>query len=149
VVDAVTKEKIMLNLLKFVDARLGEPSTWASLAGMLAMVNINVDPGVLHTISLWGAVGAAVLGVLIAETGSGKTTAQIATDAFNTLVAAIKAMPPAAPVALIVALAVSFPAFASGNVVAASPGSALLFFAAALVALAFVRSLSIVRTPRR
>ena len=41
----------MLNLLKLFDARMGEPSTYASIAVLLGLLNVNVDPGVMHTVA--------------------------------------------------------------------------------------------------
>jgi hypothetical protein len=84
----------MMSLLKFADARMGEPSTWAALAAVLGLLHVNIDPGLLHTISLWGSVGAGVLGVILTETGAGKPALQVASDSFAAFVAAIKAMPP-------------------------------------------------------
>lgn len=82
----------MLNLLKYLDARMGEPSTWASIAMMLGMLGVNLDPGVTHTMAVWGAVASAVLGAVLGEVGT-KPTSQIANDAMTALVTAIKAMP--------------------------------------------------------
>lgn len=95
----------MMDLLKFLDARMGEPSTYASLALLLGMMHVNVDPGVLHTISLWGAVAAGVLGVVLAEIGT-KTPAQVAGDALAAFVAAVKAMPTEPPKIAAVLLAI-------------------------------------------
>jgi predicted membrane protein len=89
----------MKDLLKYLDARLGEPSTWASIGLMLGMLHVNVSPGVLNELSLWGAVISAVLGVLLAEIGT-KPPAAILADVLGALIAGIKAMPTpaAAPV---------------------------------------------------
>lgn len=86
-----------MDLLKFIDARLGESSTYASLAVLLALVHVNVDPGTMHVAALWGAVAASVLGVVLAEVGSGKTVPQIASDALGAFLAALKVMPAPAP----------------------------------------------------
>lgn len=92
----------MLNLLKFVDARMGEPSTWASLAAMLVVLHVSVDPGTLHVVSLWGTVVAGALGGVLSEVGTGKTTAQMVADAVNALLTAAKATPPAAATLLVI-----------------------------------------------
>jgi hypothetical protein len=82
----------MLDLLKFADARLGEPSTWASIALLLATAHVSVDPGVLHQVTLWASIASGVLGVVLTEVGT-KPAAQIASDAVTALLAAAKAMP--------------------------------------------------------
>ena len=82
----------MMNLLKYADARLGEPSTWASIGLMLGMLHVSVDPGTLHALTLWGGVASGVLGVVLSEVGS-KPPMAIAGDVLNALVAGIKAMP--------------------------------------------------------
>lgn len=74
------EEPSMTDLLKFIDDRLGEPSTYASLATLLALLHVNVDPGLMHAITLWGAGAAAVLGFLLTEKASGKTPTQILND---------------------------------------------------------------------
>jgi hypothetical protein len=85
----------MLSLLKYLDGRLAEPSTYASIAVMLALLHVNVDPGTLKAAALWGGVGSGVLGVVLAEVGT-KSVPQIASDAFASFVAALKATPPRA-----------------------------------------------------
>jgi hypothetical protein len=87
----------MMNLLKFIAARMDEPSTYASIAGMLVLLNINVSPGLMSAISLWGGIGSGVLGIILSETAGGKTKLQIAQDAFQGLINAVRAMPPAPP----------------------------------------------------
>ena len=90
----------MRDLLAYLDQRMGEASTYASLAVMLTMMHVNVPPGLWQQITLWGAVIAAVLGVLIAEAGR-KPAAQVVGDALGAFVGAVRAMPeePAAPAA--------------------------------------------------
>jgi len=97
----------MLALLKYADARLGEPSTWASISMLLGMAHVSVDPGVLHLITLWAAVASACFGAMLSEIGS-KPGAQVAADGLAALVAAVKAMPTdvAKPVAVLVLLCV-------------------------------------------
>lgn len=82
----------MLDLIKTLDARLGEPSTWASIAGLLVLAHVNVDPGVWHQITEYGVVAASALGMLLAEIGK-KPVVQIAADVMATLAAALRAMP--------------------------------------------------------
>lgn len=47
--------------------RLKEPSSWAGLGGLLAMVGVSLDPGVLHGLSLVGAGLAWVAAFLMPE----------------------------------------------------------------------------------
>lgn len=82
----------MKNLLMTLDARLGEPSTYASLAAMLTLAHVSVDPGVMHTLSTVGIIAAGVMGVFMAEVGK-KPVAQIAADAVAALIAGVKALP--------------------------------------------------------
>lgn len=77
----------MTNILKFLDDRLGEPSTYASLATLLALLHVNVDPGLMHAITLWGAAIAGVLGFVLAEQSAGKTPTQVLTDLIAAAVA--------------------------------------------------------------
>lgn len=76
----------MLNLLKYLDARLGEASTWSALAALFLALHVNIDPGVWKAITLWGTVGSAGLGFLITEASSGKTAGQTAQDILAALV---------------------------------------------------------------
>jgi hypothetical protein len=84
----------MLNLLKYAEARLGEASTFNAIAIALAALHYNVDPGLLHTLTVWGAMVATVLGAIIPEIGTGRTPLGVASDAFAAFVAAIRAAPP-------------------------------------------------------
>lgn len=77
----------MMNLLKYIDGRLGEASTWSAIATLLLALHVNIDPGVMKAITIWGTGAAAALGFLIAETSSGKTPGQTAQDILNALVA--------------------------------------------------------------
>src|SRR5271169_2292507 len=86
----------MMNLLKYLDARLSEPSTYAGMSAMLIAANINIDPGIWHMITLWGGVASGVLATILAEVGTASPS-QLAGDAVNALVAAVQAMPAAAP----------------------------------------------------
>lgn len=75
-----------MSFLTLIADRAREPSTWASIAAVLGMAGVNVDPGVWHTVALFGAAGAAALGVVLSEKGS-KNGMQIAEDALNALAA--------------------------------------------------------------
>jgi hypothetical protein len=77
----------MMNLLKYIDSRLAEPSTWSALAALLLALHINVDPGLMKAITIWGTGFAGILGFLIAENSSGKAGTQVAQDILNALVA--------------------------------------------------------------
>lgn len=80
----------MMDLLKQINARLGEPSTWASIGLMLGMLHLNIDTGTWSQISLWGAVLSGALGVFLKEQGS---DAPVASDVIAALVDGIKKMP--------------------------------------------------------
>jgi hypothetical protein len=82
----------MRSLLLYLDARFGEPSTYAGLAALLAAGHVSLDPGVLHAVTLWGVVISGVLAVVLSEAGK-KPPATIAADVLNALMTGIKAMP--------------------------------------------------------
>jgi len=87
----------MMDLLRYLDARMGEASTYAGVAALLGALHVSVDPGVLHAATLWGMCLAGVLAVVLREAGK-VPAAQVAEDAAAALVAGVKAMPaPAAP----------------------------------------------------
>lgn len=98
----------MLNLLKailsFIDARMGEPSTYASLSVILASAGFNVSDGVMHTVAMYGMVAAGALGVLLSESNI-KPGVQVAEDVAKAAVAGIKAMPVTTAGLAIVAMA--------------------------------------------
>lgn len=94
----------MLNLLKILNARMGEPSTYASIAILLAAGGHSMDAGTLQTIANYGVVVAAALGVLISEAGDKKPALQIAEDVAKAAVAGIKAMPAVATMLALLAL---------------------------------------------
>lgn len=103
----------MLQLLKLLDARMGEPSTYASIAAALMLAHVSVDPGTLHTVTMCGVLLAAALGVVLSEVGS-KSPLQIAADAIGALTAAAKVLPPAAVALLLTLLVVTLTACSSG-----------------------------------
>lgn len=86
----------MMDLLRFLDARLGEPSTWTAIATMLLAAHISVPAGLWEQITLWGMIGAGTAGVFLKEVGT-KPTSQIASDVIAALVANVKAMPDSKP----------------------------------------------------
>lgn len=83
-----------MSILKYLDARLGEASTWATLAAVATLVHVNVDPGVVHALTVWGAGVSALLGVVLREAGS-KPPAAIGADLLAQLVAMTNAAHPA------------------------------------------------------
>lgn len=85
----------MLNLLKFLDDRIGEASTWSAISALLIALHINVDPGLWHAITLWGGGASGVLGILIAEASSGKTGTQAMQDILKALADRTNKTPPA------------------------------------------------------
>ena len=78
----------MMDLLKYLDARLGEPSTYAGLAALLVAAHVNLPAGLWSDITLYGPVIAGALAVVLAEQGK-KSAAQIAAD----VLASIKGAP--------------------------------------------------------
>jgi hypothetical protein len=88
----------VLDILKFADARLREPSTWAGLATLLGLLHLNVDPGLWQAVTLWGTIGAAGVAILLNEAGS-KPPAEIAGDVIAVMSAALKAASPPPSVA--------------------------------------------------
>ena len=76
----------MLNLLKYLDARLAEPSTWTAIATLLVALHVNVSSPLMQAITLWGTGFSGVLGFLISESSSGKPSSKIAQDILDTLV---------------------------------------------------------------
>lgn len=84
----------MMDLLKYVAARLNESGTWATIAAMLTAAHVQVDPGLWKDITFYGIMIAGALGVLIREQGS-KPTAMIALDVLQQL--APKSDPAAPP----------------------------------------------------
>jgi hypothetical protein len=53
--------------LRYVVLRLGEASTWAALAGLLAGVHLNIDPGLWQHIVDAGIAVSSLAGCLIPE----------------------------------------------------------------------------------
>ncbi len=84
----------MLEMLKFADARLREPSTWAGLAVLLGLLRVNIDPGLWQVVTLWGTAAAAALAILLSEAGS-KPALQVGEDVLTALTTALKPSVPA------------------------------------------------------
>ena len=78
----------VLSLLKYIDARLAEPSTWSAIAALLVALHVNVSSDLWHAVTLWGVGASGVLGFLIAESSSGNSTIQVAQDILAALVQA-------------------------------------------------------------
>lgn len=76
----------VIAVLTFIDDRLGEASTWSAAAAFLVALHVNVDPGVWHAITLWGAMFAAGLGFVIKEVNDGKSARQTAQDILRALI---------------------------------------------------------------
>ena len=87
----------MMNVLSYVAARLNEASTWAAISALLLTLGVNVDPGLMHALALWGGVTSAVLGFLIQEETAGKSPEQILKDGFTALVALANKPPANSP----------------------------------------------------
>jgi hypothetical protein len=77
----------MRDLLIYLDARFGESATWASIAAMLVAAHVSIDPGLWHTITMWGTLGAGALAVVLREAGN-KPPQTIASDLLSTIGAA-------------------------------------------------------------
>jgi hypothetical protein len=82
----------LMDILKFVDERLGEPSTYAGLSAILLYANLNIDPGTMHTVTVWGMFASAGLAIVLKEVGN-TPPLQIAVDVFTALGALLKAAP--------------------------------------------------------
>ncbi|HTZ78698.1 MAG TPA: hypothetical protein VMC10_12345 [Stellaceae bacterium] len=54
-------------LFRYLVLRLGEASTWAALAGLLAGVHVSIDPGLWQHIVDAGIAVSALAGCLIPE----------------------------------------------------------------------------------
>ncbi len=83
----------MMELAKYLAARLNESGTWATIAALLAAAHVNIDPGLWKDIAFYGMLGAGALGVLIREQGT-KPNAMIAMDVLQQL---LPKSEPAAP----------------------------------------------------
>ena len=92
----------MMDLLKYLNARLGEASTLAGITGLLALLHVHLDPGVVKDITLYAPLVTGVLSVLLADTSARKPPAAVAQDVLAGLLAALPAVqqaPAATPAA--------------------------------------------------
>ena len=81
-----------LDFLRYLDARLGEASTYATLSAMLAATHVSVPDGAWKQVTLWGMIAAGVAGVLLKEAGT-KPSTEIAQDMLAQFVSAVKTLP--------------------------------------------------------
>lgn len=86
----------MMDLLKYLDARLGEPSTYAGIAALLMAAHVSIPAGVWSDITLWLPVISAVIAVVLREAGT-KSPTQIVADVLATLQATKPGEPGAKP----------------------------------------------------
>ena len=56
-----------MSILRYITARLGEASTWAALAALLAGVHVSIDPGLWQHIVDTGIALSGLAGFLIPE----------------------------------------------------------------------------------
>lgn len=76
----------MIALLKYLDDRGGEPSTWAAITALFAALHVNVSSDTWAAITSWGLTGSALLAICLRENAAGKGTGQIAQDVLQALV---------------------------------------------------------------
>lgn len=72
-----------MGILLFLASRLKEGSTYAAIGTALALLHLNVDPGLMHTVSLFGALVSVVLGIVIAD--QGKPVGTVVSDVLGAL----------------------------------------------------------------
>ena len=92
----------MMDLLKYLNARLGEASTLAGITGLLALLHVHVDPGVVKDITLYAPLVTGVLSILLADAAARKPPAAVAQDVLTSILAALPAVqqaPAATPAA--------------------------------------------------
>ena len=82
----------MMDLLKYLNARLGEASTLAGITGLLALLHVHVDPGVVKDITLYAPLVTGVLSILLADVSAKKTPAAVAQDVLAGILAALPAV---------------------------------------------------------
>ncbi len=56
-----------MNALASLAARFKEPSSWAGIGSVLAIVHVNLDPGLINSITLIGAVLAGLVAFFVPE----------------------------------------------------------------------------------
>ena len=127
----------MLDRLKYLDARLAEGSTWATISTLLVMVHINLDPGLWKQIATWGMAGAVAMGILLKDQTVHASLTQTVTD---TLAGAAKTVSIASTVALpLVFAAVGLTACGNNNVAATTAEAAVALTAVEQAELEYVR----------
>ncbi len=82
----------MMDLLKYLNARLGEASTLAGITGLLALLHVHIDPGVVKDITLYAPLVTGVLSILLADASAKKTPAAVAQDVLGGILAALPAV---------------------------------------------------------
>ena len=90
---------MMMDHLKYLNARLGEASTLAGITGLLALLHVHVDPGVVKDITLYAPLVTGVLSILLADVSAKKTPAAVAQDVLAGILAALPAAQQQAPAA--------------------------------------------------
>lgn len=86
----------MLAFLKWIDARLGEPSTYAGIAALLTVCHVTVDAPLMQAITFWGAAVAGILSVIVSEAGT-KSPSAIAVDVLKAIATLLKETTPPKP----------------------------------------------------
>ena len=92
----------MMDLLKYLNARLGEASTLAGITGLLALLHVHLDPGVVKDITLYAPLVTGVLSILLADAAARKPPAAVAQAVLSGILAALPAVqqaPAATPTA--------------------------------------------------
>ena len=65
----------LLKAFNFLLARLGEPSTYASIAAVLAAVGVHMDQGLVHDFLVSGSVISGIIGVFVRESSVSQPSA--------------------------------------------------------------------------
>ena len=82
----------MMDLLKYLNARLGEASTLAGITGLLALLHVHLDPGVVKDITLYAPLVTGVLSILLVDASARKPPAAVAQDVLAGILAALPAV---------------------------------------------------------
>ena len=82
----------MMDLLKYLNARLGEASTLAGITGLLALLHVHVDPGLVKDITLYMPLVTGVLSILLADVSAKKTPAAVVQDVLAGILAGLPAV---------------------------------------------------------
>ena len=92
-----------MDLLKYLNARLGEASTLAGITGLLALLHVHLDPGVVKDITLYAPLVTGVLSILLADASAKRQTVVVAQDVLSGILGALQVTQPAAAPASAVA----------------------------------------------